>query len=322
MKKWISMLLSVALLWSLAGCGSGSLVLSQEPREYDTSKNGIYISVEDLVTEDGMSVLSVIWHNETKYEAVYGVAYTIQRTENGDWVDCQIADPYFIDLAYILEPVSTQMQSYAVSKFFDVSKAGTYRIAVECTIQTDDNPIETVQMWAEFTIMEEKETSKDKGVLTTQDQVQYVRTNGGAEGIVYPYVKVVHTRQELDDYYQENRENFDLERKDKVYADTTIGFLDACDKYDDVFFEKNTLLLIVLEEGSGSIKHNVRQVFSKNGFWSVYIDTVTPEAGTCDMAQWHILVELSQKDSAMGEENVAVYLDQKQVLPREPKNKK
>lgn len=27
--------------------------------------------------------------------------------------------------------------------------------------------------------------------------------------------------------------NFDLERKAVVYSDTTIGFLDACDKYDD-----------------------------------------------------------------------------------------
>ena len=77
---------------------------------------------------------------------------------------------------------------------------------------------------------------------------QYIRTGGYSEERSYPYHVVINSKEELQAYYEANKELFDLERKEKVYSDTTIGFLDACDKYDDTYFERQNLVLIVLED--------------------------------------------------------------------------
>ena len=57
-------------------------------------------------------------------------------------------------------------------------------------------------------------------------EVQYIRTNGGHDAArQYPLVVSVGSKAELEAYYEANRETYDLERKEQVYADTTIGFL-------------------------------------------------------------------------------------------------
>lgn len=127
---------------------------------------------------------------------------------------------------------------------------------------------------------------------------QYIRTDGYSEERSYPYCIVIDYKEELEAYYDANKEQFDLERKEKVYLDTTIGFLDACDKYDDVYFERQNLVLIVLEEGSGSIRHEITDVRAhrdENGAalgWDITIDRIVPEVGTDDMAQWHLFLEV------------------------------
>ena len=68
---------------------------------------------------------------------------------------------------------------------------------------------------------------------------QYIRTDGYSEERSYPYCIVIDSKEELEAYYDANKEQFDLERKEVVYSDTTIGFLDACDKYNDAYFESN-----------------------------------------------------------------------------------
>lgn len=139
---------------------------------------------------------------------------------------------------------------------------------------------------------------------------RYIRTNTLQDGSLFPGVQVIGNLQQLQDYYTSNRENYDLERKEQVYADTTIGFLDACDAYDEVFFENNYLIFVLLEEGSGSITHQVSRVLqTEEEKVAVYIDTQTPEVGTCDMAQWHVIVELSRKKPIPTALDVQVYLD-------------
>lgn len=141
--------------------------------------------------------------------------------------------------------------------------------------------------------------------------IQYIRTNGGYDAArQYPLVVSVGSKAELEAYYEANRETYDLERKEQVYADTTIGFLDACDRYDDAFFADHNLLLILLEEGSGSIRHSVETVLrSLEGMLRVKITRQVPEVCTDDMAQWHLILEVGKK--MPGAEDVQVYLDEK-----------
>ena len=52
---------------------------------------------------------------------------------------------------------------------------------------------------------------------------------------------------------------------------------------------------ILLEEGSGSVRHEVRcvvQTGDKN--LAICVDRKVPEVGTDDMAQWHILIEMDK----------------------------
>ena len=130
---------------------------------------------------------------------------------------------------------------------------------------------------------------------------QYIRTNGGSEE-GYPYHTVISSRAELEAYYEAYKDTYNLERRENVYSDSTIGFLDACDKYDDAYFERQNLVLIVLQEGSGSIRHeitDVRRHRTENGTsdgWDITIKTKAPEVVTEDMAQWHLFLEVQMYD--------------------------
>ncbi len=141
-------------------------------------------------------------------------------------------------------------------------------------------------------------------------EAQYIRTNGYSEDRSYPCHVIIDSREELEAYYEENKEVFDLERKETVYSDTTIGFLDACDKYDDTYFERQNLVLIVLEEGSGSVRHKITDVrprSNENGSvdgWDIAIDRIVPEVGTDDMAEWHLFLEIQMGDVIKNEDKV------------------
>lgn len=121
---------------------------------------------------------------------------------------------------------------------------------------------------------------------------QYIRTDGYHEELSYPAVRLIRSVEELNTYYEANKDLYNLEHRDNPAADSTIGFLDACDRYDDAFFEAHLLILVLLEEGSGSTRHKVTAVRQNaEGALTVDIETIVPESGTCDMALWHIFVE-------------------------------
>lgn len=141
-------------------------------------------------------------------------------------------------------------------------------------------------------------------------EAQYIRTNGYSEGRSYPYHVVIDSKEELEAYYIANKELYDLAHRDVVYSDTTIGFLDACEKYTDDYFQRQNLVLIVLEEGSGSIRHEITDVRAhrdENGAslgWDITIDRIAPEVGTDDMAQWHLFLEVQMGDIIKSEDDV------------------
>lgn len=136
---------------------------------------------------------------------------------------------------------------------------------------------------------------------------QFIRTEGGYE-LESPGVQIIHSKQELDDYYTTYHEVFDLERADTAYPDT-IGFLDACDKYDAAFFEENYLIFVILEEGSGSVRHNVHRVErTHDGKIEIAVESVLPGGfGTADMAKWHVILELSRGAQVQTSDDVLIY---------------
>ena len=142
-------------------------------------------------------------------------------------------------------------------------------------------------------------------------EAQYIRTDGGFDETETPYYVVIESGEALEAYYEANKDIFDLERKDVVYSDTTIGFLDACDKYDEAYFARQNLLLIVLTEPSGSIRHRIADVRQKNESedWIVSIETIEPEIGTDDMATWHLFLEVQMGKVITADDVVHINLD-------------
>ncbi|MBQ8812930.1 MAG: hypothetical protein IJZ85_00310 [Lachnospiraceae bacterium] len=150
--------------------------------------------------------------------------------------------------------------------------------------------------------------------------VQYIRTDGYHEDIDYPVVKIIRSADELSTYYEEYKDIYYLENPAKVYSDTTIGFLDACEKYDDAYFEQQILVFVLLEEGSGSIRHQVTdvRVIGNDGEseMEIAIKTIVPEVVTDDMAEWHLMIEPEAGVDVADESAVTVILDGKNVTDR------
>jgi len=138
------------------------------------------------------------------------------------------------------------------------------------------------------------------------EQVQYIRTDGYADGAKFPRVAVIESKDALEGYYNSNKDTFDLERRQTVYSDTSIGFLDVCDRYDACFFESSYLVLVLLEEGSGSVRHEVAGLEQAGDAITVKIKRNVPEIGTDDMAQWHIILELKGDGKPVTQDKVLV----------------
>lgn len=156
-----------------------------------------------------------------------------------------------------------------------------------------------------------QELGSDGYLLAAQKvdfDVQYIRTGAQNYEGPFPAVAVIHSTDELTAYYEANKEQFYLERREDPGSDSTIGFLDACDKYDAAFFEDNALVFVVLEEGSGSTRHNIESVkVDANGIMFINVLSIDPEAGTCDMAYWHIMTEVPKDSVPADADGVVIY---------------
>ena len=138
---------------------------------------------------------------------------------------------------------------------------------------------------------------------------QCIRTDGGMDGMTYPQVVIIDNEKELEKYYEQNKEHYSLEHRDQVYADTTIGFLDACKMYDEKYFVDHNLVMVLVEEGSGSIRHKVTSIRWTGEHWEISIKRETPEWCTDDMALWHILIEMQMGKVITDSKDVLVVLE-------------
>lgn len=336
MKKILAILLAGVLLLGLVGCQESDpklndpsfAPLKMTPGEATSSYDGIEIQIDSLNwhKDEKKTTLVVAWNNQTKYEVTYGASFAIERLDGDKWVNCAIPDePTFIAIGYLLPAGKLKNETYNLTDLFDVSSPGTYRFKTDCYVPDKAEKSTKCELVAEFTVGNVDDAGAGKVAGTEVEwAAQYVRTNGYSEGVLYPSVRIIDSLQELKDYYNTWHEVFDLERKEKVYSDTTIGFLDACDQYDEAFFEKNYLIFVLLEEGSGSISHEVRSVEqTEDKKISISIDRKVPEVGTDDMAEWHIILELSRDvlvensiDTYLYIDGLPSYMDDKVVIPQ------
>ena len=67
-------------------------------------------------------------------------------------------------------------------------------------------------------------------------------------------------------------------------------------KYDEKWFDTHKLMVVVVEESSGSIRHKVTEITADH----VVIECNSPDVMTCDWAVWDIIIELD-KDAAISD---------------------
>jgi len=95
--------------------------------------------------------------------------------------------------------------------------------------------------------------------FTSADKdVQYIRTNYVSE--MNGQTLVIESREELDQYFNTNKEKYNLGHKEKVYSDTTIGFEDAIVDYDEEWFKDHNIVLVLLTANSGSIRYKANNI--------------------------------------------------------------
>lgn len=145
-------------------------------------------------------------------------------------------------------------------------------------------------------------------VKTLNSNVQYIRTDGYLDGARYPMVKIIRSKDQLDEYCNANKNLYQFETSE------TDTFIDACKRYDDTYFQQQILVLVLLEESSGSNRHKVQRVSLENDKeLTVEMERIVPEVGTCDMAEWHIIIELEAGIDLTSEEDITVILDGKNI---------
>ncbi len=164
-----------------------------------------------------------------------------------------------------------------------------------------DTAPDTVSDTVPDTVSDTRENTRESQDTEIDYRVQYIRTNGYADGEEYPKIFWITSADELKTYYEASKDKYDLEHREYPYSDETKGFLDAVKQYDAAFFEKNDLIFVLIEEGSGSIRHKVSGlhvgISQEDGMkYDIQpeVRRIVPEVGTDDMAEWHIIIEVSK----------------------------
>lgn len=132
-------------------------------------------------------------------------------------------------------------------------------------------------------------------------EAEYVRTGTPVKETAATTVTVINSLPELQLYINENEEALSL----------TDEFLEKTEEYDNEYFIENSVILLFVTEGSGSVSHKIASV-KKTGNERLEISLLreVPEVGTCDMAYHHIMIEVKKED--LGERDILL-LDGKTV---------
>ncbi|MBN1774974.1 MAG: hypothetical protein JW817_00760 [Clostridiales bacterium] len=120
-------------------------------------------------------------------------------------------------------------------------------------------------------------------------KAQYFRTGGYVPETEYPYVVIVQSAKELAEYISDNEDDYFFGSREATDTEEPHGMLPTIDAYDEAFFSKNALLIVVVKEPSGSIRHEFLGFGEKN---EIRLRRLIPGVCTDDSANWHILIEL------------------------------
>ena len=124
-----------------------------------------------------------------------------------------------------------------------------------------------------------RQTGGSSGNNVITFEAQYIRIGSGL-GQRTPVCAVISSLNELNQYTNSLRSSSFWETE----------YLNTISKYTNNYFSNNFLVIIFLQENSGSNRHRVDKI-DFNG--DIIIERLVPEIGTSDMATWNIIIELN-----------------------------
>ena len=112
-------------------------------------------------------------------------------------------------------------------------------------------------------------------------EASYIRIGSGF-GPRQPVYTVISSLNELNQYTRNLSSSSFWETE----------YLNTISKYTNNYFSNNFLIIVMLEENSGSNRHRVERI-DTNG--DIVISQLIPEIGTADMATWNIIIEQNNR---------------------------
>ncbi len=288
----------------------GDLTFVSSGCDYD-GDGKVHFEIVDSTIGDEDNKLYVKWINGTDKCLEHGTMFSVSRIEDGEKIDCDTIENRFYTLPLLLIfPDGFEEREYSMYGY-DLSKEGTYRIEHKFTLDNDKNKEYTA--FIEFSLegtrqsVNIKENEEDESSMYLSDfQSSFLRVDGTGDGhmAVWRYAEnrlspissiqflplvVIENKEQLDSFTEGTCEQFGYDEYLKEYYDITA-------KYDEKYFEDNTLFITYVSEGSGSVRHEVSRIYRKDGYVRVFVSKIVPEVGTCDMAGWLGFVEVKKED--------------------------
>ncbi|MFR1709388.1 MAG: hypothetical protein ACLSV2_10835 [Clostridium sp.] len=138
---------------------------------------------------------------------------------------------------------------------------------------------------------EEVDKSSSTSARELEFKASYERSPYYNSNKEYPIITIVKSKKDLKEH----------EAKVKGLTVSKLSYVKEnseadLNKYNDEFFTNKALIVITLDESSGSVRHNVKNVVKDGNNITIAIERKVPEFGTSDMAEWNIYIELNAED--------------------------
>jgi hypothetical protein len=149
MKKCAAFLLTLICAMGLLGCADKT---EETAFASHSDVEGISVQVESVSVSPEKSVLTVIWSNQSGNAVTYGEPYSIERLENGEWVDCALGENMFTMIGYLLQSNESVSKEYNLTYMYDISTPATYRFVTSCSVEMEGEHPKNCALWAEFEV--------------------------------------------------------------------------------------------------------------------------------------------------------------------------
>lgn len=148
MKKVLIVLISLALLFGVTGCGKNNFDIGEKSAVEVVDKYVTFEIDDETLTNESATV---VFRNNSEYNVSYGTPYELEIKKDGEWHEINV-ELFFTMPLMSLEPGESIDLEYNWAESYGELAKGEYRIIKSVTVESD-NP-ESFYVAAEFTITE------------------------------------------------------------------------------------------------------------------------------------------------------------------------